>query len=360
MYNKIFNRRNLLILGVLVVGIAGVAGSAAGRASGHKGEKRYQAEFLQLFDTVTQLVGYGRTEADFKTQASMIHDKLQEYDRLYDIYNDYQGVNNIKTINDQAGIAPVKVDQKIIDLLTLSKEMYTRTGGKMNVALGSVLSIWHDYRTRGIDDPEQAKLPPMELLKAASLHTDISKMIIDPAASTVYLADPEMKLDVGAIAKGYAVEQTALYAVDQGVANMLISVGGNVRAIGSKSAGEPWKVAVENPNQDGASQYLFNMLLSGMSLVSSGDYQRYYTVDGERYNHVINPDTLMPADYFADVTVLCQDSGLADGFSTALYTMTLKEGQALVEGTPGLEAVWVFHDGKQVFSSGFKKMMEKK
>lgn len=340
--------------------IAGIAGSAAGRASGHSGEKRYQAEFLQLFDTVTQLVGYGRTEDEFKSQASMIHDKLQEYDRLYDIYNDYDGINNIKTINDQAGIAPVKVDQKIIDLLTLSKEMYTRTGGKMNVALGSVLSIWHDYRTDGIDDPQHAKLPPMELLKEAALHTDITKLIIDPTASTVYLADPQMKLDVGAIAKGYAVEQTARYAMDHGVANMLISVGGNVRAIGSRSSREPWKVAVENPDQDSPDHYLFNMLLSDMSLVSSGDYQRYYTVDGKRYNHIINPDTLMPADYFADVTVLYQDSGLADGFSTALYTMPLKEGQSLVESIPGMEAMWVFHDGKQVFSSGFKKLMEKK
>lgn len=340
--------------------LAGIAGSAAGRMTGRTGEKRYQAEFLQLFDTVTQLVGYGRTEEEFKNQASMIHDKLQEYDRLFDIYNDYEGIHNLKTINDQAGIAPVKVDQTIIDLLTLSKEMYTRTDGKMNVAMGSVLSIWHDYRTKGIDDPEHAQLPPMELLKAASLHTDISNMIIDPAASTVYLADPKMKLDVGAIAKGYAVEQTARYAMDQGIGNMLISVGGNVRAIGGKNLGEPWKVAIENPDQEAASPYLFNMLLTDMSLVSSGDYQRYYTVDGKRYNHIINPDTLMPADYYADVTILCQDSGLADGFSTALYTMPLEQGQALVESTPGMEALWVFHDGHQVFSSGFKKLMEKK
>lgn len=360
MQNKLFNRKNLLIFGALAVVLAGIAGSAAGRRSGPAAEKRYQAEFLQLFDTVTQIVGYGQTEEQFKGQVSMIHDKLQEYDRLYDIYNDYEGVNNIKTINDQAGIAPVKVDQRIIDLLTLSKEVYNKTDGRMNVALGSVLSIWHDYRTRGIDDPDHAALPPMELLKAASLHTDINKVIIDKSASTVYLEDPKMSLDVGAIAKGYAVERAARYAMDQGVANMLISVGGNVRAIGKKTPKEPWKVAVENPDQEASNQYLFNMLLSDMSLVSSGDYQRYYTVDGKRYNHIINPDTLMPADYFADVTILCQDSGLADGYSTALYTMPLEQGQELIKNTPGMEALWVFHDGRQVFSSGFKKMMETK
>ena len=336
-----------------------VLSGAAGRCLGAgTGEQRYQAQFLQLFDTVTQIVGYGRTQEEFTLQAQMVQDKLQEYDQLYDIYNDVPGINNLKTINDQAGVAPVKVDKPIMDLLILSREMYEQTGGKMNVAFGSVLSIWHDYRTAGAEDPQNAALPPMELLKEASLHTDIHKMVLDQEASTVYLADPEMKLDVGAIAKGYAVEQTAGYMMEQGIKSMLISVGGNVRAIGEKAVNEPWKVAIQDPNQEIQSGALFNMLLTDRSLVSSGDYQRYYVVDGKRYNHIIDPDTLMPADYFADVTILTLDSGLADGYSTALYAMPLEEGRRLVEETPGLEALWVFHDGSQVFSSGFKQLID--
>lgn len=95
----------------------------------------------------------------------------------------------------------------MIDLLLEAKELYAFTGGRVNVAFGSVLSIWHDYRERGIDDPLSAKLPPMEKLREAAAHTDIDKVVIDEAASTVYLADPEMRLDVGAVAKGYAVER---------------------------------------------------------------------------------------------------------------------------------------------------------
>lgn len=355
MSGKYFNRKTILVLGVVIVVLAGVAGRRSGT-----GEQRYQAQFLQLFDTVTQIVGYGRTEKEFTLQAQMVQDQLREYDQLYDIYNDYPGISNLKTVNDQAGIAPVKVDQRIMDLLVLSRDIYDRTDGKMNVAFGSVLSIWHDYRTAGVDDPQNAALPPMEQLEEAALHTDINKMILDEKASTVYLADPEMTLDVGAIAKGYAVEQTAQYAINQGVKSMLISVGGNVRAIGTKAGNEPWKVGVQDPNQEIQSGSLCNMLLTDMSLVSSGDYQRYYIVDGKRYNHIIDPDTLMPADYFADVTILTRDSGLADGYSTALYAMPLEEGRKLVEDTPGMEALWVFHDGSQVFSSGFKQLMETK
>ncbi len=109
-----------------------------------------KASFLELFDTVTTVVGYAESEEEFSAEMNRFHDLLEEYHQLYDIYNDYEGVTNIKTINDNAGGDPVEVDQRIIDLLLFAKEMYGRTGGKTNVMMGSVLSIWHDAREYGI------------------------------------------------------------------------------------------------------------------------------------------------------------------------------------------------------------------
>ena len=152
--------------------------------------KRFEAEFLVLFDTVTRIVAYMPDKEEFAVFAQLFYDNLEEYHRLYDIYNNYDGINNIKTINDNAGIEPVKVDQRIIDLLLIAKRMYVQTDGKFNVAYGAVLSIWHNYRTRGMDDPENAQLPPLADLQAAALHTDISDVVIDEANATVYLADP--------------------------------------------------------------------------------------------------------------------------------------------------------------------------
>ena len=105
------------------------------------GLTRYKASFFDVFDTVTDIVAYSSDEDTFNEQISAIKEKLKYYHKLFDIYNDYEGINNIKTINDNAGIAPVTVERDIIELLLLSKKMYTQTNGQMNVAMGSVLKI---------------------------------------------------------------------------------------------------------------------------------------------------------------------------------------------------------------------------
>lgn len=319
---------------------------------------RYDAQFLQLFDTITTMVGYAKDKAVFTSYAQELHDQLEQYHKLYDIYNTYDGINNIKTINDNAGIKPVVVDQRIIDLLDFSKEMYQKTGGSFDVAMGSVLSIWHDYRTRGIDNPKEAQLPPMEDLKKAAEHMDFDNVIIDRKASTVYLADPKMSLDVGAVAKGYATEMVCRKLEADGLDHALVSVGGNVRAIGTKDDGSKWKVGIQNPDVSSEKKYLHTVDLEEMSLVTSGSYQRYYTVDGVRYHHIVKPDTLMPWNEYDSVSILCADSGLADALSTALFNMKQQDGQALVESLDGVEAMWLYPDGTEAYSPGFKAHME--
>ena len=320
-------------------------------------KKRYEAEVLMLFDTVTQVIGYTDNEEEFNEQVNLIYDNLEEYHQLYDIYNSYDGINNVKTINDQAGIAPVKVDGRIIDLLLFSKEAYEMTGGKVNVALGAVLRIWHEHREAGIEDPENATLPDMDQLMKASEHTDISKVIIDEENSTVYLTDPKMSLDVGAIAKGYATEQVSKMAEKNGFASALISVGGNVRSIGVRGDGTPWKVGIQNPI-DQSGEDISKVNLTDAALVTSGVYERYYVVNGKNYHHIIDPDTLYPADYYASVTILCPDSGLADALSK-VFIMPFDQGLALIESLPDTEAVWVFPNGEVKTSSHFEDYISK-
>ena len=136
-------------------------------ACGARKTTRYEAEFLELFDTMTKIVGYSDNKEEFTKFSQLIYDDLKKYHELYDIYNDYDGINNMKTINENAGIKPVKVDRKIIDLLLFGREWYENTNGKMNIAYGAVLSIWHNYREAGINDPDNAKLPPVDQLQEA-------------------------------------------------------------------------------------------------------------------------------------------------------------------------------------------------
>ena len=322
--------------------------------------KRYEAEFIELFNTFTKIVGYSETEEEFKSYAQQIYDDLTEYHRLYDIYNDYDGLNNIKTINDNAGIKPVKVDQKIIDMLVFSKSMYELTDGKTNIAYGSVLKIWHEYRTDGIDDPENAELPPLKKLQEASEHTDINDVIIDRENSTVFLSDPMMSLDVGAIAKGYATEQVADKLAVNGLVSGILNVGGNVRAIGNNiKTGEPWSVGIQNPDSESEEAILNLVNLEEASMVSSGDYERYYTVDGKRYNHIIDTKTLFPSENFTAVTVICEDSGVADALSTAIYCMDFEQGLELIQSIEGSEAMWIFKDKSIRYSEGFEALIKK-
>lgn len=316
---------------------------------------RYEAEFLSLFDTVTKIVGYDENEQAFKEKIQIIHDDLEQYHKLYDIYNDYEGINNIKTINDNAGVKEVKVDKKIIDLLVLSKSMYEKTDGYVNVAFGSVLNIWHDYREKNIDDPEFAEIPTIDELKKAAEHVDITKLIIDEEKQTVYLADENMRLDVGAIAKGYAVQKAVENARERGLTSFLLNVGGNVCSVGAKPDGQKWTVGLQNPKLDDENPYVFTVKLDKECLVSSGNYQRYFMLDGVRYHHIINKNTLMPANYFDAVSIICEDSGLADALTTALYNMSYEDGLKLLSKFENVEAVWNFSDETVKYTQGFKK-----
>ena len=327
-----------LLLAVLLLG---------GCAPKEPQQSRYQATFLELFDTVTTIVGYAPSEEAFRETSEAIHHALASYHQLFDIYNTYPGVVNLKTLNQSAGIAPVEVDGKIMELLKFCREVYNATSGKVNIAMGSVLQLWHEAREDGIADPANAKLPEEAALEEAARHTDLSQLILDEEAGTVFYADPEMQLDVGAIAKGYALEQVCKTAPE----GLLISVGGNVRATGAKPDGGSWVVGIQNPT--GEDGYLHTVQVQDISVVTSGDYQRYYTVDGVSYHHIIDPETLYPGRLWRAVTVLCPDSGLADGLSTALFLLPQAEGQALLDKF-GCEALWVDSDNHLHYSPGFR------
>ena len=317
-------------------------------------KQKFKAYYFDYFDTATTIVGWEKSQEDFDRTCEIIKSELEFYHKQYTIYNSYEGINNICALNKkEKGVhKELKVDESVIDLLLYCKELYSKTDGKLNVAMGSVLSIWHDYRNDGMNNPVDAKLPPMEKLEEASAYTDIEKVIINEEEQTVFVSEPEMTLDVGAIAKGYAVERVAEELVEKGVTGYVLNVGGNVRAIGN-SNGEPWQVGIENPDTGSDEPFIEQLGLEDKSLVTSGNYQRFYVVDGKNYHHIIDPNTLMPCEKFMSVSVITTDSGYADALSTTLFLMDYEEGLQLIESTEDTEAMWVLPDGTKKYSSGF-------
>lgn len=298
------------------------------------GQKKqvYQTVFLDVFDTVTTVRGYEVSQEAFQQRAEQVHRALQEYHRLFDIYNDYPG--GLKQVNDNAGVAPVQVEQPVLELLQDCRQYHGDTNGRVNAAMGSVLRLWHQAREAGLNDPAHAALPDMAALEEAARHTSFDTVLVDEQTGTVFLTDPAQRLDVGAIAKGWSAQRVSQLLPE----GYMLNVGGNVCTRGSKPDGSKWNIAIQSPNP--GEDNLCVVALSGQSLVTSGDYQRSYTVDGKSYHHIIDPDTLMPSTYWRSVSILCPDSGLADCLSTALFLLPLEEGRALAERF-GAEVMWV-------------------
>jgi len=314
----------------------------------------YQETYMTLFDTLTIVKGYAASEDEFKEALKPFYDEFMLCHELFDIYNDYSGLNNVKTINDNAGVKPVEVDTRIISMLKFCREVYDMTEGMVDVTLGPVLKLWHDAREEGETNPGKAYLPDMDELRAAMEYVGFDNLVIDESSSTVFLADPNARLDVGAVAKGYAV-QMASEKLPEGY---LVSVGGNVVATGGKDGGDtPWSVGIRNPLGE-ADDYIYIVNLIKGSAVTSGDYQRYYTVAGENYHHIIDPTTLMPGTKWRSVTIICEDSGLADALSTAAFLMDRERGEKLIV-SQGAEAMWVDAEGNTYYTSGFQERIKK-
>ncbi|MGN0159440.1 MAG: FAD:protein FMN transferase [Brotaphodocola sp.] len=352
---KKIEKKFLAVL-LFAVFLTGICLTGCGQLRPHL--KEYNKQYLDYFDTFSSITIYAENEKQFQEYETIVHNKLKQYHQLFDIYEEYDGIANLCTINADAGLAHVTVESEILELLERSEMMYDLTGGKVNPALGSVLQIWHKYRTEGTQRPEKAELPDMEILQEAAKHTDIHDIEIDKEKHTVYLPDEAMQLDAGAVAKGYTAHKICEDLRAAGVTSALINLGGNVQTIGTKPNGKPWRVGVQNPDTGSEMSYLHAVRLQDMALVTSGSYQRFYEVDGKRYHHIIDTDTLMPKDTFAGVTILCEDGMMADALSTALFNMELDEGQKLIESLDGTEAIWVYPDGEEVWSFGFEKFVD--
>ena len=309
---------------------------------------------------------YNYEQEKFNENADKVFEILGEYNSLFDIYKKHTDknnnpINNLYTVNKQAGKEPVVVDQKLIDFLLYTKQIYEKTNGETNVMFGSVLKLWHNAREKA-SYSDETYVPSMEDLQAANEHTSIDLLEIDDENNTVFIKDEKARIDVGAIGKGYATEKAAQYLESIGCNHYVLNIGGNIRIIGEKIDGTGWDTGVTNPRRltKDDPQFSIYINIKDISCVTSGDYERYYTHEGKRYHHIIDKDTLMPSEHFASITILVKDSGLADALSTALFSMSYEEGKNLVDSLEGVEAIWIDTTGRVTYTDGVEPIDYKK
>ncbi|MBQ9845392.1 MAG: FAD:protein FMN transferase [Oscillospiraceae bacterium] len=323
--------------------------------------QKFNGTIWDSFDTIISIVSYNETQSQFDDFMKTAQERYQHYHKLFDIYNSYPDMVNAKTINDNAGIAPVQVEKELFDLIKFSIEWHEKTNGKVNIAMGSVLKIWHDVRTYA--EFNEPILPDMAKLEEANKHTSIDNIVLDEENMTVFISDPECSIDLGAVAKGYATELIC-DELSEKHQNFAISAGGNVKVNGHPQDGRKrWGIGIQNPVVDENYQMVggnldLAFLYGEQSLVCSGGYQRFFVYEGQRYHHLIDPVSLFPKNTYDGVTVLCEDSGVADALSTAIFMLEPQDAIDFMNTIPESECIVVMDDGNVMMTEGFKAYLE--
>lgn len=303
----------------------------------------YEQTFYQTFDTAIRYLSYTESEADFQEEYNLVKSEMERLHKLYDNFNSYEDIENVMSLNQKAGQGPIKVEEDLYNVIKFSVDNYEKTNKRVNIAMGRLVKLWNDARLHNVvstievdqvhsEIPEDERiLPSQEAIAQASQHSNMEDIILDEDAMTVELKDPEMLLDLGSVAKGYATELVAQKLIDRGVKHASINAGGNVRMIGTPGDGrEKWGLAIQNPDFT-SSDFLEVLFIADGSVVTSGDYQRYFEKDGTRYHHIIDPDTHYPGGDYSSVSIVTENSGLADYLSTVMFLSTKDEAYEILD-----------------------------
>ncbi len=287
------------------------------------------------FDTVVQVEAWG---ADRETL-----DHCEELCSYYEnLLSPSVEESEVYKINQSNG-TPVTVSSETAELLRLGIHYGELSGGKFDITIASASDLWE------FSDNKDGELPVPQTLEEAVSHIDYRCVKIE--GNTVTLTDPEAKIDLGGIAKGYIADRLKDYLSGAGVRHALINLGGNVLTLGGRYDGSDFRIGIQKPfSEDGT--LLGTVSVSDRSVVSSGDYERYFEKDGIIFHHILDPDTGYPVNNDLDqVTIISDRSVDGDALSTTCYVLGLNDGMELIRGLEGVEAVFVTKDGELHTSS---------
>ena len=278
---------------------------------------------------------------------------LEEYNNLSDKYQLYDGYTNVRTINEDPTTTHT-IDYKLFNMIKFTIDNQPVVNDRFNLALGPVLEVWHDYR----EDCQlggTCAVPAMSLLEDKNQYTDYTDIVLDEENYTITMLE-NMSIDLGGMSKGYISNLMVEYLDALNLRGYLLNNGESNISIGGihpTRENQKFILAITDPTYQ-LPYYATVYLSDGDQLVTSGDYQQNYSVDGTVYHHIISPETLMPERTSRSVSVVSDEAGLADMYSTAIFTMTVEEGIAFVDAIDGLEAIWYDMDGTIHFSANFE------
>ena len=328
------NKNKWAIIGVMIVLCSMISGCASDTTT--------RSDFA--LDTVVSITLYGTKDESLLSKPFAL---IKEYDTKLDAFSDD---SEIGKINQSAGINAVQVSEDTYELIKNSLAYSEETEGLFDISIGPLVSLWN------IGEPEQKEAPEKDVIDSAKMNVDYKKVILNDSDHSVYLEDENMSLNLGAVAKGYISGKVKECLKQEGVDHAVINLGGNVVLLGGKTRFENFSVGVEDP-ADPDNNTIGTLSLSDNAIVTSGDYQRYFTdSQGKKYHHILDPKTGYPSDTdLHQVTVIAEDAFKCDALSTSLFLMGSQKAEEYLQKHNEVQAIFVTKDQKVLVSNGLKE-----
>ncbi len=300
------------------------------------------------FDTIITITLYGTEDEGYIDECFAM---AEHYEALFSAQDEDSDVSRINAAEG----AFVTVDEETLALLAIGISYGDLSNGKFDITIGTLSDLWDisglsENLSSENKEADASVLPTEDEIAEALSHVDYQK--IEIRDGQVRLTDPEAKLDLGAIAKGYIADRMKEYLTEAGITSGIINLGGNVLTIGEKADGSSYTIGIQKPFAD-QGEVIETVSIRDLSVVSSGVYERYFTVDGTRYHHILDTATGYPYDNgLYEVSIISESSVDGDALSTACFSLGLEDGMALVDSLDDIEAIFITDDYEIIKSSG--------
>ncbi|WMJ83946.1 FAD:protein FMN transferase [Oscillospiraceae bacterium LTW-04] len=320
---------------------------------------RYTVTFWGAFDSMITITANAESRQQFDALTETAIARFTELSHDYDRFLEPGTIVNLATLNRMAGQGEIHVSKALFDLLSFAQAGAAKTDSLVIPTFGSVTELWRKqivYAQNGPGTP-----PGIKALQEAVKNTDVSLLKLNKKTQSAALLSSGALLDVGAVAKGYATELVGRELAANGLTRLAISSGGNIRVFSPPVGKTCWRIGVQNPDAAilGDDDTLGTLFINDMAVATSGDYQRFFWYQDQRYHHLIDPQTLFPARYYRSVTVACNNAGEADLFSTALFLADWSHSYDIAEREK-IAALWVMPDGSVKTNARMDKLIKNK
>lgn len=307
-----------------------------------KKQNEYSTKIFYM-DTYIYVKLYSEDKNKANNALKKVENIYKEYHELTDRYNDYNNINNIYYIkNNNSKEEYIEIDERLYDIIDYSINWYNKSDKLIDISMGNIIDIWKKYRDN------KNGIPSIEELKKANTN-NINDIELKDGNK---IKNNHPNIDLGCISKGYTTKIAGEYLKSVGINKFLINAGGNV-LVGDNYKNSNYTIGIEDP--DNKNDIFTIVSGNNISVVTSGGYERYYEYNGNKYHHIINPNTLYPTNNMKSVTVITEDSALGDILSTKLFLMTIDDGLEYINKMNNVEAIWYTNDNKQIKSNGFSK-----